>query len=98
MVTALFSPCLVSADDPSNYAGFGVDPLNPTGNPDPSQLAEMGVGLIRVVYRDSPTVDSYIRELIDNGIKPVLVLNWEANDQAWYSGDADAYSDVFKNY
>jgi len=94
---SLFSPNKLLAQE-QNFGGVNVDPLNPGGNPSPSDLAEMGVGLVRLVYKDNPTVNNYINDLISNGIKPVLVLNWEANPQAWYDGNVESYVSNFESY
>ncbi len=89
----------VFAQEPKNFAGVSVDPTNPNARPEPRQLSEMGIGMVRVVYRDDENTKNYIANLITAGITPVLVLNWEANDQAWYDSREDIanYSERFKN-
>ena len=92
------SGSVVLSQTSSNFAGVGVDPSNPGGQPDPADLKEMGVGMVRVVYRDDAWTNAYISDLVDNGITPVLVLNWEANDSVWnVGGDMTFYSYTFQN-
>lgn len=83
---------------PSNFAGVGVDPTNPGGQPNPADLKDMGVGMVRVVYRDDASTNDYISNLVNNGITPVLVLNWEANDSVWnVGGDMTSYANTFQS-
>ncbi|MBN1217399.1 MAG: N-acetylmuramoyl-L-alanine amidase [Anaerolineae bacterium] len=88
--------------------GLNIDPRNPKGNPDPAELYELGVEIVRFTYADSSGGDQldpaqlrFYKERVQAykkvGIESLLILNYETYpnkpDPNAGDGEWDAYID-----
>ncbi len=93
-----------------NLKGLNIDPNNPRSNPDPAELRELGIGMVRFSYYDSSDDDEpdpvkleFYRQKVqayaNAGINSLIVLDFNTypDKPAFDASDAEwaAYIDLF---